>query len=63
MSLIPLFNLNLPANFREFAKNMAALHGEPKFVPNLFEHIVDRSMAKPFNEYFALMSKHCASNL
>lgn len=57
MSFVPLFNLNLPANFREFSKNLAVLHGEPTAIPNLFEHFVDTSKQKPYNDYFALMSK------
>lgn len=58
MSFVPLFNLNLPANFREFTKNLSVLHGEPQAIPNLFEHYVDTTGLEPFNEYFYLMSKH-----
>ena len=58
MSFVPLFNLNLPANFREFAKNLAVLHGEPQAIPNLFEYYVDSTGLKPFNDYFYLMSKY-----
>ena len=57
MSLVPLFNLNLPANFREFSKNLSVLHGEPQAIPNLFEHYVDTKGLEPYNEYFYLMSK------
>jgi hypothetical protein len=56
MSLVPLFNLNIPANFREFSKNLAVLHGEPEAIPNLFENFVDSKNLKPFNEYYELMS-------
>ena len=57
MSFIPLFNLNLPANFREFSKNLAVLHGEPEALPNLFENFIDTNNLKPFNQYFELMGK------
>jgi len=57
MSLTPLFNLNLPPNFREFSKNLAVLHGEPGFLPNVFENFIDKEGLKPFNEFFELMSK------
>lgn len=57
MSLTPLFNLNLPPNFREFAKNLAVLNGEPEFLPNVFKHFVDNEGLEPFNAYFELMSK------
>lgn len=57
MSLIPLFNLNLPENFRAFSKNLAVLHGEPEFIPNLFEALVDTENVHPFNQYFEWMSK------
>ena len=57
MSLIPLFNLNLPGNFREFAVNLAVLNGEPQFFPNVFELFIDTSNLKPFSPYFELMSK------
>ena len=56
MSLVPLFNLNLPGNFREFSKNLAVLHGEPGALPNLFSSIVDTSDLKPYNPYYELMS-------
>lgn len=57
MSFVPLFNLNLPANFREFSKNLAILHGEPEAIPNLFEDYVDVQGLEPYNEYFYLMSR------
>jgi len=57
MSLVPLFDLNLPANFREFAKNLAILHGEPQILPNYFSKYIATEKLKPFNEYFGLMSK------
>mmetsp|Transcript_19371 Transcript_19371/g.22556 ORF Transcript_19371/g.22556 Transcript_19371/m.22556 type:complete len:136 (-) Transcript_19371:656-1063(-) len=47
MSFVPLFNLNLPANFREFSKNLAVLHGEPTAIPNLFEHLWTRASRSP----------------
>ena len=56
MSLVPLFNLNLPSNFREFAKNLAILHGEPQALPNLFSNYVDVDELEPYNNYFELMS-------
>jgi hypothetical protein len=62
MSLTPLFNLNLPANFREFTKNLAVLHAEPEAIPNIFEYTIDTKGLKPFNKLFSLMSKltnHC----
>ena len=58
MSLIPLFDLNLPGNFREFAVNLAVLNGEPQFFPNIFENFIDTSKLKPFSPYFELMSKY-----
>ena len=57
MSLIPLLNINLPANFREFSKNLAILHGEPEAIPNIFEEFVDTDNLQPFSPYFSLMSK------
>jgi hypothetical protein len=57
MSFVPLFNLNLPANFREFAKNLAVLHGEPEAIPNLFEYYVSSKGKEPYSEYFDLMGK------
>lgn len=57
MSFIPLLNLNLPANFREFSKNLAALHGEPGALPNLFENVVENKNMKPYNDYFSLMGR------
>ena len=57
MSLVPLFNLNLPGNFREFSVNLAVLNGEPQAFPNIFENFIDTSNLKPFNPYFELMSK------
>lgn len=57
MSLVPLLNLNLPANFREFSKNLAILHGEPERIPNIFEEFVDSDNLQPFSPYFELMSK------
>ena len=56
MSLVPLFHLNLPSNFREFAKNLAILHGEPQALPNLFSNYVDVDELEPYNNYFELMS-------
>jgi len=56
MSLTPLFNLNLPQNFRVFSVNLAVLHGEPQFLPNLFEYMIDQKGLEPFNPYFDLMS-------
>ena len=58
MSLTPLFNLNLPVNFREFSKNLAVLHGEPQAIPNIFSNFLDTDGLKPFNPYFELMSKY-----
>ena len=57
MSFVPLFNMNLPSNFREFSKNLALLNGEPQSIPNLFEYVVDSSNQKPYSNYFELMSK------
>ena len=58
MSLLPLLNLNLPANFRQFSKNLAVLNGEPEALPNLFEYYygtlnIDK---EPYNLYFELMN-------
>ncbi|CAI2371721.1 unnamed protein product [Moneuplotes crassus] len=55
MSFVPLFNMNLPGNFREFSKNLAVLHGEPAGLPNLFEYFVDTEGLEPFNNYFEIM--------
>lgn len=55
MSFVPLFNMNLPGNFREFAKNLAILHGEPQGLPNLFESFIDLNHSEPYNNYFELM--------
>ena len=57
VSLVPLFNLNLPSNFREYAKNLAILHGEPEALPNLFSEYVDTENLEPYNTYFELMSQ------
>jgi len=57
ISLTPLFNLNLPPNFREFSKNLAILHGEPQQIPNVFEQTIDKGDLKPFTPYFELMSR------
>jgi len=59
MSLVPLFNLNIPSNFREFSKNLAILHGEPESIPNVFETVVDKEGLKPFNRFFEMMSECC----
>ena len=58
MSLLPLLNLNLPANFRQFSKNLAVLNGEPEALPNLFEYYYDTLNIdkEPFNLYFELMN-------
>lgn len=58
MALVPLINLNLPANFREFSKNLAMLNGEPTVIPNLFDEYyktleIDRT---PYNSYFYMMN-------
>lgn len=58
MSFVPLFNMNLPGNFREFSKNLAVLHGEPGALPNIFEGYVETNGLEPYNDYFALMSNH-----
>ena len=58
MSFVPLLNMNLPANFREFSKNLAALHGEPEAIPNLFEIYISKEGKLPFTEYFELMSEY-----
>ncbi|CAI2365637.1 unnamed protein product [Moneuplotes crassus] len=55
MSFVPLFNVNLPGNFREFSKNLAILHGEPGGIPNLFESTVNTTGLQPFNKYFETM--------
>lgn len=55
MSFVPLFDLSLPNNFREFSKNLAVLHGEPKALPNLFEYLIDAEGQEPYNQYFELM--------
>ena len=57
MSFIPLLNMNLPNNFREFSKNLAILHGEPAMLPNAFEYLVSSEGLQPYNKYFELMSK------
>ena len=58
MSLLPLLNLNLPANFRQFSKNLAVLNGEPETIPNYFEHYYDTLNIdkEPYNYYFELMN-------
>ena len=58
MSLLPLLSLNLPANFREFSKNLAVLHGEPQALPNLFEYFYDsiNVVKEPYNKYFEFMN-------
>ena len=58
MSFLPLLNLNLPSNFREFSKNLSVLHGEPEAFPNIFKYYYDtlEIVMEPFNEYFELMS-------
>lgn len=58
MSFLPLLNLNLPANFREFNKNLAVLNGEPGFLPNIFEAYYDSLGVeiKPYNRYFEMMN-------
>jgi len=58
MSFVPLFNLNLPGNFREFSKNLAVLHGEPGILPNLFEKYINSTELKPYNDFFDLMSNN-----
>ena len=58
MSFVPLFNLNLPGNFREFSKNLAALHGEPGILPNLFENFINSTELEPYNDFFDLMSNN-----
>lgn len=58
MSLVPLLNMNLPANFREFSKNLAVLHGEPPAIPNLFTNVIETKGLEPYNDYFLLMSKY-----
>ena len=58
MSFVPLLNMNLPSNFREFSKNLAMLNGEPQSLPNLFEYVISSDNQKPYNNYFELMSKH-----
>lgn len=57
MSFVPLLNMNLPSNFREFTKNLAMLNGEPQALPNLFEYVISADNQKPYNNYFELMSK------
>lgn len=58
MSFLPLLNMNLPANFREFSKNLAILHGEPEAFPNIFKYFYDTLdiVKEPFNDYFELMN-------
>ena len=58
MSLLPLLNLNLPANFRQFSKNLAVLNGEPGAIPNYFEYYYDTLDIdkEPYNYYFELMN-------
>jgi hypothetical protein len=57
MSLVPLLNMNLPANFRQFSINLAVLHGEPEAIPNVFENFMETDDLKPYNDYFDLMSE------
>jgi hypothetical protein len=57
MSLVPLLDMNLPANFRQFSVNLAVLHGEPEAIPNVFENFIDIKTLKPYNDYFELMSE------
>lgn len=58
MSLLPLLNMNLPANFREFSKNLAILNGEPEAIPNIFEYYYDTLdvIKEPFNAYYEIMN-------
>ena len=58
MSFLPLLNLNLPSNFREFGKNLSVLHGEPESFPNIFKYYYDTLdiVMTPFNEYFEHMN-------
>lgn len=57
MSFLPLLSLDIPANFRQFAKNLAVLHGEPEAIPNVFEYYYDGENIdkEPFTQYFELM--------
>ena len=58
MALLPLLSANIPANFRQFSKNLAVLNGEPTAFPNVFEYLYDmiRVNKQPFNQYFELMN-------
>ena len=58
MSLLPLLNLNLPANFREFSKNLSLLNGEPQAFPNIFQYYYDTLGIDylPYNQYFEKMN-------
>ena len=58
MSFLPLLNLNLPSNYREFSKNLAVLNGEPTVIPNVFEAYYNSLNASkdPFNRYFEIMN-------
>ena len=57
MSLLPLLNIFLPSNFREFTKNLAVLNGEIEVIPNIFETYYDELdiNKQPYNRYFYLM--------
>lgn len=57
MSLVPLLNMNLPANFRVFSKNLSVLHGESEAIPNVFEFLVNSEGLLPYTPYFELMGK------
>ena len=58
MSLLPLLNMNLPVNFREFSKNLAVLNGEPQAIPNIFKGYYDSLdlVIEPFNPFFEMMN-------
>lgn len=58
VSLIPLFTMNFPAMVIEYSKFLIPLHGEPGFIPNIFEEHVfsnDHLDLEPYNDNFLLM--------
>ena len=58
VSLIPLFSMNFPAMIIEYSKFLTPLHGEPGFLPNIFEDYVFTNghlNLEAYNDNFMLM--------
>ena len=55
--MIPLMSLYYPPNIIEFCKILVPLHGEPTFLPNIFEEVVFSSglKFKPYSYNYELM--------